>query len=245
MIVLLIHLQRATHRTAHVAALQAQAAALGAAQVRVLPAVDGRAADRSLWEAHVRRHVFAPPYPFALNPGELGCFLSHRLAWQTLLDSDQESALILEDDAVLDAHMAIRALALRQATDSYVQLQSRAPTRALKSALSPQRQAFSPPPLRTSAQWLTRRAARMLLQKSPTFDRPIDAFLQLTWQHGVPIQTLYPSGISEATPEVSATTIQTQRQKSLWKELPRAWQRQTYRNRIKRQARRSALLNLE
>lgn len=34
-----------------------------------------------------------------LTPGEIACFLSHRKAWQTLVDSEEEWALILEDDA--------------------------------------------------------------------------------------------------------------------------------------------------
>jgi len=36
-----------------------------------------------------------------LTPGEIGCFLSHHLAWQTLLSSGQTWATILEDDAVI------------------------------------------------------------------------------------------------------------------------------------------------
>ncbi|MEM7743133.1 MAG: glycosyltransferase family 25 protein [Pseudomonadota bacterium] len=35
-----------------------------------------------------------------IKPGAIGCFLSHRLAWQTLLDAGHERALVCEDDAV-------------------------------------------------------------------------------------------------------------------------------------------------
>lgn len=35
------------------------------------------------------------------SPGEIGCTLSHRYAYQKLIDSDQEFALILEDDIEL------------------------------------------------------------------------------------------------------------------------------------------------
>ena len=58
-----------------------------------------------------------PGFPFALyddligahfwgedqaKPGAIGCYLSHRRAWQTVLDLDLERALICEDDALLN-----------------------------------------------------------------------------------------------------------------------------------------------
>lgn len=36
--------------------------------------------------------------PRELLPGEIGCFLSHRKCWQKLVDSNEQWALILEDD---------------------------------------------------------------------------------------------------------------------------------------------------
>ena len=47
-------------------------------------------------------NLHAPHYPFALRPGEVGCFLSHRAVWAALLESNADAALVLEDDVELD-----------------------------------------------------------------------------------------------------------------------------------------------
>jgi glycosyl transferase family 25 len=41
-----------------------------------------------------------------LSPGEIACHLSHRKAWQRLVNSGDETALILEDDVVLSPLLA-------------------------------------------------------------------------------------------------------------------------------------------
>ncbi len=46
-----------------------------------------------------RRFLFRPP------PGQIGCYLSHFKAYRALLDSGDESALILEDDAELSSEL--------------------------------------------------------------------------------------------------------------------------------------------
>lgn len=40
-------------------------------------------------------------FPKKLTKGEIGCFLSHRKCWQTLLESKEEWALVLEDDVYI------------------------------------------------------------------------------------------------------------------------------------------------
>ncbi|MCC5780744.1 glycosyltransferase family 25 protein [Nitratireductor sp. B36] len=47
-----------------------------------------------------------------ITPGEIGCFLSHRIAWRTLCNSSDAFALVLEDDVHLSddfAHFAKHA----------------------------------------------------------------------------------------------------------------------------------------
>lgn len=40
-------------------------------------------------------------FPRLLSKAEIGCFLSHRKCWQKLVDSDDEWALIMEDDLII------------------------------------------------------------------------------------------------------------------------------------------------
>ena len=54
-----------------------------------VPAVDGKAIDPDTLKRH------------GLMPGATACFMSHRLAWQRLISSPHQRALILEDDAEL------------------------------------------------------------------------------------------------------------------------------------------------
>jgi glycosyl transferase family 25 len=66
-----------------------------------LDAVDGaslspEALARSYDESATIRRYGRP-----LSPGEIGCALSHRLAYQTILSRGLDSAIVLEDDAIL------------------------------------------------------------------------------------------------------------------------------------------------
>lgn len=58
-----------------------------------LPAVDARQIDLGPF-AHLQ-----------LTPGEIGCFLSHRAAWERLFGSGEQYALILEDDTHLSPEL--------------------------------------------------------------------------------------------------------------------------------------------
>ncbi len=89
----MINLDRAPERLAFFAA---EARKAGLAFERVA-AVDGKAMDAGELEAQM-----SPDFQFQpINAGEAAVFLSHRKCWQRLVDSGENMALILEDDAVL------------------------------------------------------------------------------------------------------------------------------------------------
>jgi len=93
MLTLLINLDRSPERLAF---FTAQAQRCGLAFER-LPAVDGRALSKAERGAAVAaRFEFQP-----LNAGEVGVFMSHRRAWQRIVDSGQGWGAVFEDDAVL------------------------------------------------------------------------------------------------------------------------------------------------
>lgn len=103
MLAYLINLDRSPQRLAH---FSAQAAHAGVRFER-LPAVDGKAIPPA-----ERTRMLSPEWQFQpLNPGEVGIFLSQRLAWQRLLDSGADMAAVFEDDVVLSGQ-AGRLLAL-------------------------------------------------------------------------------------------------------------------------------------
>lgn len=54
-------------------------------------------------------------YGWSLSRGEVACFLSHRLLWQRVVSSGR-SAIVLEDDALLDPAFFTKVLAWREDT---------------------------------------------------------------------------------------------------------------------------------
>ena len=66
----------------------------------IIDAVDGRAMDCQL--ARQRGEVAdGSQMKRLLHPGEIGCALSHRKAWQEMLNRRLQSVIVFEDDAVL------------------------------------------------------------------------------------------------------------------------------------------------
>jgi GR25 family glycosyltransferase involved in LPS biosynthesis len=178
----------------------------------VLEAVDGRALDGAQ-----RARVFLPDrhrpaYPFPPRPGEIGCFLSHRAAWQAIIDRGLDAALILEDDVELrrprfDPAFARACEAVRAHGMVRLPLMERAGAVARARSVP----MVSRPvvlPLGTQAQVVSAGAARRLLDASEPFDRPIDVFLQMHWVTGVPSCVVSPSGVHDATSRVGGSTIQ-------------------------------------
>jgi GR25 family glycosyltransferase involved in LPS biosynthesis len=178
----------------------------------VLEAVDGRALDGAQ-----RARVFLPDrhrpaYPFPPRPGEIGCFLSHRAAWQAIIDRGLDAALILEDDVELrrprfDPAFARACEAVRAHGLVRLPLMERAGAVARARSVP----MVSRPvvlPLGTQAQVVSAGAARRLLDASEPFDRPIDVFLQMHWVTGVPSCVVSPSGVHDATSRVGGSTIQ-------------------------------------
>jgi glycosyl transferase, family 25 len=94
----LINLDRSPERLAF---FTGQAARSGL-DVERIAAIDGR----RMSDAERARSV-SPSYEFQpLNPGEIAVFMSHRTAWQQLLDSGAPCAAVFEDDVVLSARSA-------------------------------------------------------------------------------------------------------------------------------------------
>ncbi|MEX0346015.1 MAG: glycosyltransferase family 25 protein [Rhizobiaceae bacterium] len=206
----LIHLKRATQRRPQVERI-IEACPL---DIAVVDAVDGRAmSEAEQAKVYKFEKQFEPPYPFRIGPGEIGCFLSHRRCWQRTVDGNADAGLILEDDVEIDADVFAKAIEL--ATDhiaeiGYIQFQVRAIPGASRivDARDGHRLIFpATVPRRTSAQLVSRDAAKHLLRLTDTFDRPIDGFLQLTWETKIPVACIEPSGVTDRTAQSGGSTI--------------------------------------
>lgn len=205
---------------------------------QVIEAVDGRELPAEEIDAvYSRKSLHAPRYPFKLGVGEIGCFLSHRKVWQTIVDTGLEAGLIIEDDVEIDVPMFLQGFVLaRKHIDElgYVQFQTR-PVKGPSTVVACEGSVSIVRPqvgqLRTSAQMVSAAHAARLLELTDRFDRPVDSFLQMSWVTSEPLCCAVPSGISDRTQQSGGSTIS--QKKQLSDRLSREIRRFVYRSRIR------------
>jgi glycosyl transferase, family 25 len=201
-------------------------------------AVDGSKLSPSERSVAYQPNLKSPAYPFALKPGEIGCFLSHRGLWKEMIKHDIPQALILEDDVELSVNFA-NALQFASAAaepGDYIQFQVR--DLHPRGQIVVRRDPFEllcPTiiPLRTSAQLVTLAAAERLLRHSEPFDRPVDSFLQMNWLHGARALMVKPQSVTEISATLGGSTIgANRRRRGPLDVVSRQWNRAVYRLRI-------------
>lgn len=237
---LIIHLARAAERRAHVETLINNMPIA----CEVLAACDSRAmSDAERAAIYIPTGLHQPSYPFTMTHGEIACFASHRKAWQRIIDLGWDYGFIIEDDIALGPDFAatldfnVRNLQ----SGAYVRMpQHCKETVARTVAKEGDKLLFVPQHVRLGmvAQVVTRGAAQALLAQTTRFDRPVDAFMQLAWLHGTPMQVVHPPVVSEISHTMGGTTIQLKKQKSLGDRLVREIKRFYYRHQIARAVRR-------
>ncbi|MDR1496916.1 MAG: glycosyltransferase family 25 protein [Puniceicoccales bacterium] len=208
--ILVINLDCSPERLARTAA---QLNALNLAWER-LPAVDGRSAGASFaadaYSPELNRHQFKR----TLSLGEIGCFLSHRRAWQRILDAGWDGAIILEDDVILSKEFS-EIPAILAATAGHweaVKLWTKRQNYLLFNKIKP---ADNPRwhladyfeiPSGTVAQAITATAAAKLLATTSAFGVPVDTALQRYWKTGVSFKALLPLAVS-LSPEFNSDIV--------------------------------------
>lgn len=219
----IIHLQRATTRLARVECLSRELPITPS----IIDAIDGSGMTRNE-EKHYKRHLSrsGPSYPFTLLPTEVATFLSHRKCWQAILDADMDAALILEDDIALEPlvfaqayEMALSCLAPGDLIRFPIKLREKPAEIILEaegvSIIKPKKIGLG-----MCAQLVTRDAARKLLERTESFDRPVDTYLQMSWDHELRVLSVWPSGVSEISAEIGGSLIR---------------QRKAFRSRLRRE----------
>ena len=136
----------------------------------------------------MRTPLFQPAYPFRVNKGEIGCFLSFRKAWQNIVDQNLAGGLIFEDDVSLNLDVFQHSFdtALRWIRKAWIHsISSQECFQKNQKLLKLHRDVHllkpSPTLLRCSAQLVSYSTAKRLLEITEQFDRPVDGLLQLNW----------------------------------------------------------------
>jgi GR25 family glycosyltransferase involved in LPS biosynthesis len=227
----IIHLERARQRAQHVKNLSISELY----KAEVVSAVDGRGEDFDA-SSFYNRSINKPTYPFTLRTAEVATFLSHRKCWQRIVSEEIDVALILEDDVSLAEPEFKNALSLALENlqqGDIVRFPVKPREYSLDHiAINQSLKLFRPSKigLGTQAQVVTRGAAEKLLAKTQQFDRPIDTYLQLFWEHGVRILSVWPSGVSEESANLGGSLIGDKQ--SLWTKITHEVQRPIYRLKV-------------
>lgn len=233
----IIHLDRAESRKANVAELIASLPVPG----EILPAVDGISAPAEEMARYAPGAPLAPRYPFPLKPSEVACFLSHRRAWREIVVRDLPAALIVEDDVALDPELFPSAFEVaREAEEAYVRLPQKQREDGPTLAEAGGARLFRPVGAGhgTQAQIVTREAAARLLAASERFDRPVDVFIQMSWEHGADVLSVWPTGVRDISYALGGSTVSNRR--AFGERLSAEVKRTVFRHRMARLARRAA-----
>ena len=206
----IIHLKRAVKRKKTVQSIKLNMKC----ETKIIDAIDGNTlTDKYISKVLNYSSHLHPKYPFNLNNGEIGCFLSHREAWKTIVDEKLMAGFIIEDDCELDIKKFNKSfeIALKFVKKlGYIQFQTREiPNNFMKIINIDGVKILQPKivPLRTSAQLISYDAALLLLKKSTEIDRPVDGFLQVFWSTGQNISCINPSGIRDITQISGGSTL--------------------------------------
>jgi glycosyl transferase family 25 len=207
--IFVINLDRSPGRLAHAGA---ELAAQGLSFTRI-PAVDARdldaAATAAVFDARAsRRRYFVP-----MHEGEIACFLSHRLAWETFLrTSDAPFAIVLEDDFALLGELAPVLAALGRYPKSAWDMIKLWSGRGRIVAAMPldgrhRLVRHRVVPLRTIGQIVTRSAAERLLAGTLPIVMPLDVQFQHWWELDLDIRSVDPPLVADASGAIGGSEI--------------------------------------
>lgn len=182
--------------------------------VELLEAVDGRKIKPEEIETHFNLKKFISRYHRSPKGGEIGCTLSHRECYRKLLESEEEFALILEDDVNFLYPEDVETT-LADILDEYKDNNPCLITLAMHFVYYPKKcrklgkytfyeiyNAYG-----TCAYLINRRAAECLLSVSHPFIMA-DDFLFIR-QRGIRVKGIYPTfAVGASTRELISTEIQ-------------------------------------
>ncbi len=228
----IIHLARAADRQPQVARLAKSLPV----EADVIEAVDGRMLDSQTIARVYRRKLHKPRYPFALGTNEIACFLSHRKAWQAIVDQNLDAGFVIEDDVALTAEFdaAFQTACKIMTPESFIRFPFRERETGREIINENGVRVIAPVPvgLGMVAQLIGIDAAKHLLERTQSFDRPVDTMAQMNWVTGLTPLSILPGGVQEISAQLGGTTIQ--HKKSFSDKLQREIFRPFYRMQVRR-----------
>jgi len=233
---IIIHLDRALERRKNIKKLVQQLPC----PAEIIPAVDCQKLGPETVNQVYRRQLYHPKYPFVLSLNEIACFLSHRRAWQYIVENDLDYGLIIEDDVRLlsEFELALNLALNNVDIQSFIRFPFCERETGLLLAQVASFRLIKPNRvgLGQVAQLVGREAAHKLLMQTETFDRPVDNLMQLFWQTSIHPLCVLPGCVEEISSELGGSLLK--QKHKLHARLQREVLRPIYRWQIKRLSRR-------
>jgi glycosyl transferase family 25 len=150
-------------------------------------------------------------YRRPLSAAEIGCYLSHRNIWQTMVEGNLSMALILEDDAELGAQLpaALRAIENLERPWDLIKLYEPQIKKPLARSI-PLNQDFSlcqyiKVPSTNTGYVLSLAGAFKLLGTREMFGRPVDDDIQFYWEYSGEVYGVKPYPVFIADSSLEST----------------------------------------
>ncbi|MDB4322230.1 glycosyltransferase family 25 protein [bacterium] len=150
-------------------------------------------------------------YRRPLSAAEIGCYLSHRNTWQTIVDGNLSMALILEDDAELGAQLPAALAVIENLERSWDIIKLYEPQIKKPLARSiPLNQDFSlcqykKIPSTSTGYMVSLAGASKLLGAREMFGRPVDDDIQFYWEYSGEVYGVKPYPIVIADSSLEST----------------------------------------
>lgn len=138
-------------------------------------------------------------YRRPLGLGEIGCYISHIKAWQTIIDRKLPCGLILEDDIVIEEGLADLAKELGRLPDTFdiVKFFNKKKNPKIVDSVDFARKyklcRFKKIPIGNYAQLISLSGAKKLLKTYEKFGRPVDEDIQHWWESDTNVIGVMPS----------------------------------------------------
>lgn len=182
---------------------QARFADVGCTVTR-LPGVLGTALTDAEVDAlySVRRNQTM--YFRSLSRGEIGCYASHRNAWELIANSEQPFGIVVEDDILVEARFpqALETLQNLPFAWDMIKLANYQDSKRTVAFSHPLTETFDITITRKTITGcagyaVSRDCAKKLLDSTKLFARPVDTDLQHFWEHDIHIYNLTPFCIKQ------------------------------------------------
>lgn len=185
--------------------IQKQLKSLNQEWIRI-PAVNGSDLDEKIVEQAGRNQslVMSLVKP---NAGQVGCFLSHRKAWEIIKEQEEDFAILLEDDIVIHKELfdEIDDILNCISTDDYIDLSG------IKGKMIFEKNKiltkFVTPAHGTIGQIVGKGAAKNLYANMSEYMTAVDNMLRFVYIYKVPIWTSNKAYVSTIDDELGGSTI--------------------------------------